>query len=113
MCLTTPMTDQSDDAEIDVTIETDVVDVDGDGVPDIVSEVTTVTVDVDGDGVADAVQQTTTTGYDLDGDGVVDVIETTTVTAADVDGDGEIADDEIVVEESIAVREDLVADDAG
>ncbi len=109
-CLT-PAMDETDDAvEIDVTIETEVVDVDGDGIADVVSETTTTTIDVDGDGIVDIIEVTTTTGYDLDGDGEVDVIESTTVTGIDVDGDGEFDDDEIEVEEIVAVREDLVDD---
>jgi len=68
-------------------------------------------VDVDGDGVADVVQQTTTRAYDIDGDGVPDIIESVTVTGVDADGDGELSDDEITVEETVAVREDLLADD--
>jgi len=99
------------EGEVTVMVETEVVDVDGDGVVDYVTEVVTTTVDVDGDGIADAIQQKITTVYDLDGDGVPDVVETTTITAADLDSDGELGEDEILIESELAVREDLVADE--
>ena len=60
-CLTPAMPETDDSAEIDVTIETEVVDVDGDGVADIVSQTTTTTIDVDGDGVVDLVEVNTIT----------------------------------------------------
>jgi hypothetical protein len=41
---------------------------------------------------------------------VPDVIEQTTVTGVDADGDGEFSDDEIEVDETLAVRDDLVDD---
>ena len=75
--------------EIDMTIETEVVDLDGDGVADMVIETTTTVIDVDGDGVADIVQETT-------------------ITAVDLDGDGEFSEDEIEVEGTTAIREDLL-----
>ena len=81
------------------TIDTEVIDLDGDGVADAVVETTTTVIDLDGDGVADVVQETTTTAIDLDGDGEVDIIDETTITAVDVDGDGEFSEDEIEVEE--------------
>ena len=59
----------------------------------------------------DIVERTTTTAYDVDGDGVPDVIESTTVTGVDVDGDGSFSDDEITIESTVAVREDLVDDE--
>jgi hypothetical protein len=65
-------------------------------------------IDVDGDGVADIVQETTITAVDLDGDGEVDIIDETTITAVDVDGDGEFSEDEIEIEETTAIREDLL-----
>jgi len=68
-------------------------------------------VDVDGDGVPDVIETTTTTATDIDGDGVPDVIESVTTTGTDMDGDGQFSDDEIGTEEIIAVREDLVDDD--
>jgi hypothetical protein len=95
-------------ADIDVIIETELIDVDGDGEIDIVSETTTVAIDVDGDGVVDIIEQTTTTAYDVDGDGEPDVVETTTITGIDVDGDGVIDEDEIEIEETVAVRDDLI-----
>ena len=101
------MPETDDSAEIDVTIETEVVDVDGDGVADVVSQTTTTTIDVDGDGLVDIVEVSTITAYDVDGDGEVDIIESTTVTGVDVDGDGEFEEDEIAVEEIVAVREGL------
>ncbi len=101
------MPETDDSAEIDVTIETEVVDVDDDGVADIVSQTTTTTIDVDGDGTVDIVEVSTITAIDVDGDGEVDIIESTTVTGVDVDGDGEFDEDEIAVEEVIAVREGL------
>ncbi|MET0663235.1 MAG: hypothetical protein ABWZ42_08895 [Ilumatobacteraceae bacterium] len=94
-----------------MTIETEVVDVDGDGIADVVSQTTTTTIDVDGDGEVDIVEVSTITAYDVDGDGEVDIIESTTVTGVDVDGDGEFDDDEIAVEEVVAVREGLGDDD--
>ena len=128
-CLTRAMGELDDEAVIAGTIETEVVDVDGDGVPDIVTRTTTVVADLDGDGiidvieqttvtaydldgdgVPDAIDQTTITGYDIDGDGVPDVFESTTITAVDADGDGKIDDDEITVDEAVAVRADLVED---
>jgi hypothetical protein len=129
--LTRRMTETNDGGQAEVDIETTVIDVDGDGVADGVSEVTTTVVDldgdgiadvverttvtvldVDGDGVADVMQRTTTTAYDVDGDGVPDVIESVTVTGVDVHGDGELSDDEISVDETLAVREDLLDDES-
>jgi len=107
-CLTPSMDEPEAAADIDVIIETELIDVDGDGEIDIVSETTTVAIDVDGDGVVDIIEQTTTTAYDVDGDGEPDVVESTTITGIDVDGDGEISEDEIEVEATIAVREDLI-----
>ena len=107
-CLTPSMHEPEESAEIDVTIETDLIDVDGDGVIDIVSETTTIAIDVDGDGIVDVIQQTTTTAYDVDGDGEPDLIESTTITGADVDGDGVISEDEIEIDEIVAVTEDLL-----
>jgi len=104
----TDTADSEDSGEIDITIETELIDVDGDGVVDVISETVTTLIDVDGDGVVDLVDVTTTTGYDLDGDGVPDVIESTSVTGADLDGDGEISEGEIEIEETVAVRDDLV-----
>ena len=109
---TGPMSEQdnTDDVEMTIERETEVVDVDGDGVADMVVETTTTAIDVDGDGMADIVQQTTTTAIDVDSDGMADIIDETTVTAVDADGDGEFSDDEIEVEETLAVRDDLVDD---
>src|SRR4051794_38402308 len=73
--LTRRMDEPNDSAQIDATIETSTIDIDGDGVADIVTEVTTIVVDVDGDGVPDVIEQTTVTGYDLDGDGVPDAVD--------------------------------------
>jgi hypothetical protein len=98
----------TDEGEIDVTVTTEVVDLDGDGVADAVVETTTTLIDVDGDGTVDIVQETTIVGVDVTGDGQVDVIDETTITAVDVDGDGEFSEDEIAVEEVTAVREGLV-----
>ena len=108
MCLTSPMSDTEDTGEIDMTIETEVIDLDGDGVADAVVETTTTIIDVDGDGVADIVQETTITAIDVDGDGQVDIIDETTITAVDLDGDGQFSEDEIEIEETTAVREDLL-----
>ena len=83
------MSETDNTGEIDMTIETEVID-------------------LDGDGVADAVVETTTTVVDVDGDGVADIVQETTITAVDVDGDGEFSDDEIEIEETTAVREDLL-----
>ena len=85
------MSETEDTGEIDVTIETEVID-------------------FDGDGVADAVVETTTTIIDVDGDGVADIVDESTITAVDLDGDGAFSDDEIEIEETTAVREDLVED---
>ncbi|MFZ4719583.1 MAG: hypothetical protein ACOYMR_09165 [Ilumatobacteraceae bacterium] len=93
---------------IETTVETEIVDVDGDGTPDAVRETTTHLVDVDGDGTIDIVQTTVTTAYDLTGDGQVDLVESTTVTGVDVDGDGEFSEDEISVEHTTAVRAELL-----
>ena len=49
------MSEEADSGEIDVVVETDLVDVDGDGVVDMATEVTTIVADVDGDGVADVI----------------------------------------------------------
>lgn len=106
--LTHAMSDTEDTGEIDMTIETEVIDLDGDGVADAVVETTTTIIDVDGDGVADIVQETTITAIDVDGDGEVDIIGETTITAVDLDGDGEFSEDEIEIEETTAVREDLL-----
>ena len=108
VCLTLPMSETDDTGEIDMTIETEVIDLDGDGVADAVVETTTTIIDVDGDGVADIVQETTITAIDVDGDGEVDIIDETTITAVDLDGDGEFSEDEIEIEETTAVREDLL-----
>ncbi len=102
------MTEAADSGEIDAIIETELVDVDGDGVIDKVTEVSTIVADVDGDGVADVIQHTTTTAYDIDGDGVPDVIESTKVTGVDLNQDGSISEDEIEVETTVAVREELL-----
>ena len=85
------MSETEDTGEIDMTIETEVID-------------------FDGDGVADAVVETTTTIIDVDGDGVADIVDESTITAVDLDGDGAFSDDEIEIEETTAVREDLVED---
>ena len=81
-----------------------------DVVADAVVETTTTIIDVDGDGVADIVQETTITAIHVDGDGEVDIIDETTITAVDLDGDGEFSEDEIEIEETTAVREDLLDD---
>lgn len=105
-------TGELDEADMAVVSETQTaaVDIDGDGEADAVVETTTTVIDVDGDGVADVVRQTTTTMIDVDGDGVPDVIEQITVTGVDADGDGEFSDDEIEIDETLAVRDDLVDD---
>ena len=64
--------------------------------------------DVDGDGVADVTEVITTTAIDVDGDGVVDAVRVTQAIGADLDGDGEISDDEIAVDDTVYVRDDLV-----
>jgi hypothetical protein len=109
-CLTPSMDETDESVDIDVLVETEIIDVDGDGVVDIVTETTTTVIDVDGDGVADIVQTTTTTAYDVDGDGEPDIIESTTITGVDVDGDGEFSEDEIEIDETIAVTEELAAE---
>ena len=91
-------------------VTTTVTDIDGDGVADVIEETTTTAYDIDGDGVPDIIEQTTTTAYDVDGDGIPDIIESTTITGVDVDGDGSFSEDEITIEETIAIREDLVDD---
>ncbi len=96
------------EGQIETTVETEYVDVDGDGTVDAVRETTTHLVDVDGDGTIDIVQQTVTTAYDLTGDGQVDLVESTTVTGVDVDGDGEFSDDEISIEQTTVVDEALL-----
>ena len=80
---TTP--DEGNDVTGDLTVEVTQIDVDGDGVADIVRVVSTTVVDVDGDGVPDAI-------------GVVEAI------GADLDGDGVIDDDEIEVTEAVFIR---------
>mgnify|MGYP005816465201 CR=1 FL=1 len=95
------------DVTVDQIVDTEIVDVDGDGTGDAVTETTTTTIDVDGDGVADIVEVTTTTAYDLDGDGVPDLVESATVTGVDVDGDGEFSDDEITIDTTVAMSEEL------
>ena len=102
------MGDEEPQGEIDIEVDTEVVDIDGDGTIDAVRETTTTVIDVDGDGVPDIVQQTTTTAIDVDGDGVPDIVERTTVTGVDVNGDGTIDEDEIEIEEELAVRSDLL-----
>jgi len=79
------------EAEIEITVETEFVDLDGDGTIDAVREVTTTVADVDGDGVPDIVEQTTVTAVDLNGDGIID-------------------GDEIAIETVIAVREGFLED---
>lgn len=96
------------EGEIQTAVETEYVDVDGDGTVDAVRETTTHLVDVDGDGTVDIVQQTVTTVYDLTGDGQADLVESTTVTAVDVDGDGEFSEDEIDVEHVTLVSEEVI-----
>ena len=73
------MDEPEDAGEVEITIETDAIDVDEDGIVDLVTEVTTIVADLDGDGVPDVIERTTVTGYDLDGDGVPDAIDRTTV----------------------------------
>lgn len=104
------MSETDDTGEIDTTIETEVIDVDGDGVADAVVETTTTIIDLDGDGVADIVQETTITAIDLDGDGEADIVDESTITAVDLDGDGVFSGDEIEIEETTVVRDDLVED---
>ena len=53
-CLTPSMSETDGLGDIDVTIETEVIDVDGDGVADLVIETTTTLIDGDGDGVRSA-----------------------------------------------------------
>ena len=103
------MSETADSGQVEILVETEVIDADDNGSIDIVSEVTTIVADVDGDGVIDAVEQTTVTAYDLTGDGRADVIESTTITGIDADGDGVIGDDEITIETVEATREDLDA----
>jgi hypothetical protein len=100
----------SDEGEIDVTVTTELVDLDGDGVADAVVETTTTLIDTTGDGWVDIVQETTVIGVDVDGDGEIDIIDETTITAADLDGDGEFSEDEVAIEQTTAVREDLLDD---
>jgi len=76
------------------------IDLDGDGVTDVV-EVSTA-VDTDGDGEVDSI----VTAVDLDGDGVADVVEI--VTAVDTDGDGEA---DTVVEIVAVVEDEPVAEE--
>ena len=85
------MSETEDTGEIDMTIETEVID-------------------FDGDGVADAVVETTTTIIDVDGDGEADIVDESMITAVDLDGDGVFSGDEIEIEETTVVREDLVED---
>lgn len=101
------MSDEEVQGEVQQVTEVEVIDIDGDGVADAVRETTTTVVDVDGDGVADIVEVTTTTAIDVDGDGTPDIVQSTTVTGVDVDGDGEFSEDEIVVERTTAMTEEL------
>jgi hypothetical protein len=73
------------------------------GSAETVVEVTEV--DIDGDGVTDVVEVVATTVFDVDGDGVPDVVHVATAVGADLDGDGVIDDDEIEASEEIYVRE--------
>jgi hypothetical protein len=107
-CLTALVDENEVQGEIDIEVETDIIDVDDDGTVDAVSETTTTVVDVDGDGVPDIVQRTTTVAVDVDGDGIPDIIERTTITGVDANRDGVIDEDEIEVEVDVAVREDLL-----
>src|SRR5215207_4528056 len=78
--LTRAMGQHDEEGAAAVSLESEAVDVDGDGAADIVTEVTTVVADLDGDGVIDVVEQTTASAYDLDGDGVPDAVDRTTIT---------------------------------
>jgi len=98
------------EGQIETTVETEFIDVDGDGTIDVIRETTTTVVDVDGDGTIDIVQQTVTTAYDLTGDGEADLVESTTVTGVDVDGDGEFSDGGIGIERTTAGPEEPLAD---
>ena len=75
--MTASVDENRTEGEIDIKVETEVVDVDGDGTIDAMRETTTTVVDVDGDGIPDIVQQTTTVAIDVDGDGVPDIVERT------------------------------------
>ena len=68
-------------------------------------------VDVDGDGVPDIIQRTVTVAMDVDGDGVPDIVERITATGIDLNHDGTIDENEIEVEAELAVRKDLLEED--
>lgn len=74
-----------------------------DGTAETIVEVNEI--DIDGDGVADVVEVVATTVFDVDGDGVPDVVHVATAVGADLDGDGVIDDDEIETSEEVYVRE--------
>jgi hypothetical protein len=71
----------------------------------------TTVVDVDGDGVPDIIQRTVTVAMDVDGDGVPDIVERITATGIDLNHDGTIDENEIEVEAELAVRKDLLEED--
>ena len=77
----------------------------GDGVTDVIQEVTTTAVDLDGDGVPDIVDTTVVTAVDVDGDGTFDVVEE--VSATGIDGDGDSTIDEVDVTDAVYQREDI------
>ncbi len=83
------MSDTPENGSIETTVETEYID-------------------LDGDGTIDAVRETTTHLVDVDGDGTIDIVQQTTVTGVDIDGDGEFSDDEITAEGALSVREDLL-----
>ena len=56
--------------------------------PDVVTPVESTLLDLDGDGVPDTVQTSRTVGFDVTNDGVADVVETTDEVASEIDIDG-------------------------
>ncbi len=72
-------------------------DINGDGIPDIITTATTSTTDLDGDGDIDLITTTVTTTADVDADGEVDFVTTSATTSSDPDGDG-IFDTTVAVE---------------
>jgi len=96
---TVMLVDTDGDGEADTVVTA--IDIDSDGVTDIVEVATAV--DTDGDGEADSL----VTAVDLDGDGEADIVEIT--TAVDTDGDGEA---DTVVEIVAVVDDEPAAEDA-
>ena len=73
---------------LDVPIETEFLDLDGDGVPDAVTTTRTIAVDISHDGHVDVIETTEEIASDIDINGVPHAIRVADTVATDFDHDG-------------------------